>query len=73
MSQTREFVKIQYCCKYLEDAIHGVMNAVHISENRRDMELSPFYMDVETNEGILPCFLKFCPQCGTKLSDHKDE
>jgi len=73
MSQEKEFVKIEYCCKDMEDAIHGPLNAVHISENRKDMELSPFYMDVETNEGTLPCFLKFCPQCGFKLSNYKDE
>jgi len=68
---TQEIVQIKYCCPFMEDAIHGTMNAVHISENKKDKEIAPFYMNVETNEGILPAFLKYCPECGTKLSDHR--
>lgn len=64
-------VQINYCCDLMKEAIHGPLNGVHISENKKEMEISPFYMDVETTEGILPCFLKFCPQCGKQLSDHK--
>ena len=55
----------------MQDAVEGIMNAVHISENKYDKDIAPFYMDVETNEGVLPCFLKYCPDCGTKLSDHR--
>jgi hypothetical protein len=68
---TEQIVNIKYCCEYMKDAIHGTMNCVHISENTKDMELAPFYMNVETNNGILPCFLKYCPDCGTQLSEHK--
>ena len=68
---TKQIVKIDYCCKYMQDAVEGIMNAVHISELAQDKQLAPFYMDVETNEGTIPCFLKFCPECGKKLSDHK--
>ena len=67
----KQIVKIDYCCKYMQDAVEGIMNAVHISENKCDKDIAPFYMDVETNEGVLPCFLKYCPDCGTKLSDHR--
>ena len=67
----KQSLKVEYCCEYMKDAVHGALNAVHISENENDMKIAPFYMDVETNEGLLPCFLKYCPDCGTQLSDHK--
>jgi len=55
----------------MKDAVEGILNSVHISEIESDRKISPFYMNVETNEGTKPCFLKYCPDCGTKLSDHK--
>ena len=66
-----QMVEIKYCCDNMKYAIHGLMNAVHISENKKDMDIAPFYMNVETNEGIKVCFLKFCPECGKQLSEHK--
>lgn len=69
MSQ-QDIVKINYCCPHMKDAIES-QNAVHITERKKEKEIAPFYMDVETDNGLLPCFLKFCPECGSKLSDHK--
>ena len=64
-------ITVQYCCNIMKDAVEGTMNSVHISELKQDKEIAPFYMDVETNEGVKPAFLKYCPDCGTKLSDHR--
>ena len=68
---SQKIVNIKYCCPYLKDAVEGVLNGVHITEIEKEKKFAPFYMNVETNEGILPCFLKFCPECGSKLSGHK--
>ena len=71
MSQ-KPSVEIKYCCEYMKSSMEDPgLNAVHISETTMDKEISPFYMDVETNYGTIPCFLKYCPECGTQLSDHK--
>ncbi len=62
---------IQFCCNIMKDAVEGPMNVVHISELRQDKDIAPFYMDVVTVQGVKPTFLKYCPDCGTRLSDHK--
>ncbi len=64
-------ITIQFCCDMMKDALEGPLNSVHISELAQDKEISPFYMNVETTMGVKPAFLKYCPDCGTRLSDHK--
>lgn len=57
----------------MKDAVEGILNGVHITELEHEKKIAPFYMNVETTEGIIICFLKYCPECGKKLSDHKWE
>lgn len=65
-------VQFKYCCNEMKEAIEGPLNVVHISELREEKEISSLYMMVETQSGTtLPCFLKFCPECGTEISKHR--
>lgn len=67
---SEDIVKIKYCCDYMKDGVEGMLNAIHVSEMQVDKVIAPFYMNVDTNEGTLPAFLKYCPSCGTKLSEY---
>ena len=55
----------------MKDAVEKYPQSTHISELEVDKQIAPFYMNVECDDGIKPCFLKYCPDCGTQLSDHK--